>query len=300
MNNNVESKKIMLQKEDSIKRFSREDIMKSLQQMVVTNSNKSNALIIDNLTLKYSAGFRLAKEREFTRAKSICDNADATLENTFNENSFEFYYCQLLAISTKSYLEFRLGNKDLGIELTKKGIEYAILLQDYISSNNIGLFVSQMLMNLAKIHLYYNEINKWQSITIENIHFLTNFTLPMECENFKIEDLKKASLRYFMLIEVINEALINVVKYKVINGHDFINSIVLKEISEPVIAQINSWKELNVALNQYNTKGNEFIIAWNNFLSSENGRYDLQILKLSLKNRIKKEGVQLHGNTAVY
>ncbi|WP_299435384.1 hypothetical protein [uncultured Aquimarina sp.] len=275
----------------------REEIMKLLEEMAIANSSKQDILKIKNLLLKYNKGFRLAKEKEFNKAQSVFLNADIVLHYQFKEGSFEYYFIQLFAISSKSYLEFKMNNKEQAIVLTKKGIEYSILLQEYQSSHNImGVFISQMLENLAKIHLLSKETKDWYDITLENIHFLLNFSRPRNCQDFDISRFKKTplQLRYSKLISVLNDVLINITKFKVTNGQKLIESIIINDKSDPIITLIDSWVELNVCINKQHTQTDVFNTTYNNFLESEHNNYDLQNLKLFLEYRIKEEGIQLY------
>jgi len=299
MDINLKDKNPTLQIRANNKRSTGEGVIGLLEEIITRNTSKSDALKIHNLRKEYDKGFYLARTNEFHKAKNVFDKTDATLHSLFHRNSFEFYCIQLLAIPPKSYLAFKVNQNNIAISLTKRSIEYAMLLQDYPSSRNLGLYISQMLTNLAQTYMVSNEIEYWRKTALENIHFLANFTLPRNCQDFKIENLKKASIRYFVLIDAINDALISIVKYRGANGREFINSIHFNDVSDPIITQINVWKTLNFCLNQQNTETEFFQKGYHSFLEYEDGIYDLRYLKLFLKNRIKKERIQLHNSVEV-
>lgn len=266
-------------------------------EMAIANTSKRNNLKIKKLEFQYVKAFQLANKKEFDKAKNILHKADNFLHDHFKEGSFEYYFSQLFAIQSKSYLEFKIKNKSQAILLTKKGIEYAILLQDYLSSYNImSIFISMMLKNLAKIHLLNNEIKEWHDITLENIHFYLNFSMPRNCQGFDMSGFKKTPLhlRYYVLTTIITDALNNIVKFKVKNGQDLIESIIIEDKSDYFIGLIDSWIKLNVYINKRQTGTDKFNEAYNNFLESKHHKCDLQNLKRFLKYRIKEEGIQLH------
>lgn len=280
-----------LEKRAYDKTNSDEGIIALLEEMMDVNASESDVLKIKSIFREYAKVVLFAKEKEFEKAKGILKEMDIEIDIYFTKNSFEFYCCQLLSIPSKSYLEFKMKNREEAILLINQSMEYSILLQEFPSSYNIGLFVSEMLMNLAKVHLSNNEIREWYDLVVQTIHFLTNFTAPAKCKEINISNFKKTSLRYFVLVNVISNTLVNIVKYKITRGHELISSIVFKDISEPIVAQINLWKELNVCLNQKNTTTEFFKRGYHDFLSLENADYNLHMLKLFLKNRVKKEGV---------
>ena len=274
----------------------REDVMKLLGEMLDANSSKLDTLKIKNILLLYNKGFRLAKEKKFNAAQSTFLNADTLLHYRFSQPSFEYYFCQLFATSTKSYLEFKMKKKNEALSITKKGIEFAILLQDYQSSHNImGIFISQTLENLAKVHLLSKEVNDWYEITLDNIHFLLNFSTPQNCQDFDMSRFKKTpdDLRYSKLMAVIDDTLVNITKFKVANGQELIESITINDTSESITALIDSWIKLNISINKKDTQTDAFNTNYHNFLEASHDEYNLENLKSFLKYRIKEEGVQL-------
>ncbi|MCF2873145.1 MULTISPECIES: hypothetical protein [unclassified Tenacibaculum] len=269
-----------------------------VKELMEANSSESNTLKIEELNLKIHAAFLLAREKELNASEKAFDKIILYMNDLFNYESFEFYCSQLLYLPGKSYLEFKKGERDSTISMVKKSIEYAVTLQNYSSSHNIGVYISQMLDNLARVYLVFNEIKEWQNIVLENIHFLTNNHLPSFCENFiPSHDFSANPHKHLMLIGIINNTIMSIVRNNLITENNLINSIVLTKTSEPLIKQINKWVLLNRLLTKQEGGTKSFEMAYNEFLSYKNNKHDnLRILKLYLKSRIKKERVQLYSN----
>lgn len=269
----------------------RRQLLALYNEILTTNSKKDNVSKVRNLLEEFNKGFLLANKKEFDKAESILDKAKNIVLSQLKQNSFEYYFSQYFYVSSKSYLEFKMKRKAQSILLTNKGIEYAILLQKYQSSHNaMGLFVSQMLLNLAKIHLLCNETWEWQKLVLENINFLLNFSRPTKCKDLDMSRVRKtpAELRYGMLIHVINEELINITKFKPTNGYEFISLINIKSIPDYTISLIDRWIKLNICISNRQTNTNEFKIEYNNFLEAKHHKYDLRNFKTFLKIRMKE------------
>ena len=274
-----------------------EETMKLLEEFALANTSQNNFLKIKYVLLEYQKGFKLTKESKYNQAKSIFTRADAISYHHFKVDSFEFHFSQLFAISAKSYLEFKLKDANRAISLTERGIEYAILLQECNLSNNIiGLFIAQMLQNLAKIHLILKNIEKWSEITLQNIHFLSNFEVPLICKGFDIAKLEKAPthLRHIKILAVLDEALNSIVKFNVSEGYQLIESINIKDKTNPLVKSIDIWIKLNTDINKKRASTDSFITEYQRFIASRNDTFDLQILKAFLKKRIEKEKIQLY------
>jgi len=275
------------------------DIIYEFERMIFSNSDELDILNIKYLSKKYNKAFGYVKNMNLTKAEVIFNSADGDLKNLFNRNSFQYKYSQTFATSTKSFLKFKENNKTQAISMTQEGIEYAIDLQNYPSTDIVGLFISQMLMNLSKIYLLNGEFENWYETTLMNINLLLNFKCPSVCEGYNTSNLKEVSshLRYFMLIEVINKALMSIIKYKLNEGKKLIKSIKILYVSDDFSQQIKNWVELNILLDDNEPLPNStFVVKYNDFIGIKNTKYDFRILKQFIKNRIRKENVVLNLN----
>lgn len=269
-----------------------------IKELMEANSTASDVLIIKKLNAGINDAFSLVKEKEFKMAEIAFDQISVKIIDSFNQYSFQYYCCELLYLPGYAYLEYKKGKKDEAISLTRKSIEYAIILQSYPSSDNIALYISQMLDNLARLYLVCNEMDEWKEVVLENIHFLANGHCPAHCENFIApHNFNTNPLRYVMLTGVLNNTILSIVKHKLTAAYKLFDSIALEDASQPLMAQIYNWVKLNRLLTQQKAGSELFETTLNEFLAYKNSEYsDLKILKLFIKSRISKEKVQLYSH----
>ncbi|WP_420551234.1 hypothetical protein [Tenacibaculum aiptasiae] len=270
-------------------------------KIAFANVSKSDYLKIKDLGKEYYKGFLWCRIKMNIKSRKVFNKADDLLNSTFKPNSFAYEYCQVNAMAKKSYLEFKLQNKESAIELTKRGINYIVLLQnrEYLPYIHfIGIHMQKLIQNLAKVHLVNNEIEQWYNITLENINLFANFIQPKVCPGFNISSFKKIPFeyRYSMLIQIISETIMNIHQFN-INGVELLfSNINIEDKSTHIAQQIDCWIKLNSCIDQKNAETDSFSERYFAFLESENKRYDLRIFKHYLKNRIQKEGIQLKAS----
>ncbi len=276
----------------------KQEVIDAFEKMILLNASPSDILKIKYLSKEYNKGFHLAKQKQLNKAKNSFHITDELAGTLLDPNNFSYYYTQTFATSTKSYLKFKQRIPEEAITITQAGIKYATLLQPFKISEIMALFVSQMLMNMAKVYRLSKKTTQWYLTTLSNIHFLLNFTPPDSCPDFDTSHLKKVPqhLRYFMLLEVIDEVLIDIIKNQNHEGKKLITAIQIHNLSEQINQQIDSWIYLNALLDKNQADMPSFQGTYATFMNSENDVYSLATLKLFIRNRVRKEKKQLHQN----
>lgn len=270
------------------------EVISAFELIVDSNTDSLNKSLINTIKENYNKGFLLVKSSEFDNAVLVFNKTDLTLQETFEENSFEYHYCKIFALSTKSYYKFKIEEKEQAILLTKQAIKHAICLQSYKSSFVMGFFVSQMLTNLAQIYLQDRQFNNWYNVSASNVNLLLNNIAPVNFPDFNISSFKAApkGLRNFTLMITLNETLRNILKYQRVDFQVFLRSLKIENTSsEVIITYVNIWITLNTSISRGDSINKNFLDKCNKFLSLNNEEYDLRMLKLFLKSRIRQKAI---------
>lgn len=265
------------------------EIVNYFERMINANSSILEFLIIKYLSKEYMKGFNLAKKKDIERAQFIFSYADMSFVKLLPSDNFAYHYMQTFAMSTKSYLAFKRKNSEEALEMSLNSINHALALKSFEYAEIMGLFISQAFMNIAKVHLYRGYIKKWRSVTIDNIDFLLNHKMPANVVNYegilnKISD----KLKYFMLMGVVDDLIINILKNDFKEGYNIIEQVQVRDISIPINKQIQDWVILNIGISKGQV-GNEFKKDYHTFMKSSNDIANLTSMKLFLRNRIKKK-----------
>lgn len=279
------------------------EIVDYFEKMVCRNvTNHSEYIAILYLNKEYLKGFIHAKEGRSTEADATFASADKLTKKILPQSGFSYNYVQTFITSTKSYLAFKINKKEESIDITKEGIRYAINLNKYMSVEIISLYISQMLMNMSKVYLSLNDLEKWEKTTLANINFLLNHDLPIEADGYDIALLEKTpdNLKYFMLLEVINQVLTHIIKKNFEPGLKLLRKIYVKDLSKEVNKQIFEWITLINISYDSNVNILDYEARYLNFYSSKNEIINLVKLKFFLRFSIKKLGSisDLEGSTA--
>ncbi|MEF9476384.1 hypothetical protein OWR28_00130 [Chryseobacterium sp. 1B4] len=251
------------------------------------------------LNKEYSKGFIHAKSGKIAEANHTFANADVLAKRLLPQSGFSYNYIQTFITSTKSYLAFKTNKKKHAIDITLEGIRYGVQLNNYEYSEIISLHISQMLMNLSKVYLTLNDLKNWEKTTLSNIHYLLNYDLPEEASGYDIRSLQKTpeNLKYFMLVETINQVLTNIVRNDFEPGVELLKKIVVNDLSKDVNKQICEWVDLITIFCTSYTNISDYEIRLSEFYSSENKIIDLSKLKLFLRFMVKNNNKKIYRNT---
>lgn len=266
------------------------EILDYFEKMVSLNvTNHMEYMAILYLNKEYHKGFIHAKAGRLAEAETTFINADKLAKKILPQSGFSYNYIQTFITSTKSYLAFKINKKDEAINITIEGIRYGIKLNKYISVEIISLHISQMLMNMSKVYLSLNDLEKWEKTTLANINYLLNYDLPKEADGYDISLLEKTpdNLKYFMLLEVINQILTRIIKKGFESGMQLIRKIDVKDLSKDVNEQIFEWVSLINISHDTNVNILDYEARLLKFYSSKNEIINLTQLKFFLRFSIK-------------
>lgn len=268
------------------------EVLDYFEKMVSCNvTNHSEYMGILYLNKEYQRGFIHAKEGRFNEASVTFANADKLAKKILPPRGFSYNYIQTFITSTKSYLSFKINKKKEAIDITKEGIRFGINLNKYIGAEIISLHIAQMLMNMSKVYLSLNDLENWEKITLANINYLLNYDLPIEADGYDIRLLEKTpdNLKYFMLLEIINEVLTFIIKKKFEPGIKLLRKIYVKDISKEVNKQISEWVTLIDIAHDSNVNILDDEDRYLKFYNSKNEVINLIKLKIYLKFILKKQ-----------
>lgn len=271
------------------------EILDYFEKMVSLNvTNHSEYMAILYLNKEYQKGFIHAKEGKLDEAENAFKNADKLAKIILSKSGFSYNYIQTFVTSTKSYLAFKTNKKEQAIDITKEGIRYGINLKKYLSAEIISLHISQMLMNMSKVYLSLNDVENWEKITLANVNYLLNHDLPVEADGYDIGLLEKIpdNLKYFMLLEVINQVLTYTIKKNFEPGIKLLRKIYVKDLSKEVNKQISEWVALINNSYDSNVNSLDYETRYLKFYNSKNETIDLMKLKIFLRLRAKKVTVK--------
>lgn len=266
------------------------EIQECFEEMIQQNvSNNEEYIFILYLVELYSKGFNYAKSAKFIEANKIFKKADNLVDKIIYSNVFIYNYIHTFITATKSYLAYKANKIEEATRMTLDGIRFGVELNKYISSDIISLHISQMLMNLSKIYLSSNDIEKWEETTLKNINYLINYVLPIEVEGFDINSLRKVPdrLRYFMLLEILNQELNFIMKNNFLRGIRLIQKIDMKNLSKDIDKQIFEWVNLINICHSSNFDVFDYKDRVSDFINSKNEIMDLSKLKIFLKYLLK-------------
>ncbi|RLJ33781.1 hypothetical protein CLU97_3268 [Chryseobacterium sp. 7] len=275
------------------------DFLKHVDDMIVLNvPDCSEYMAIFYLNNQYYRGFSHAKAGKLIEAGDIFAYADKISTQLLPQSGFSYNFIQTFITSNKSYLSFKLNNNEEALNITKDGIRYSIELDTYRSIEILSLHISQMLMNMSTVYLAVNDMEKWRETTMANINYLLNFELPIHADGYDISLLKKAPahLRYFMLLEIINQILTRIIKKGFEPGLQLLREIKVKDLSTEIDRQISEWVSLIIISCSPDTSITDFEIRLSEFYSSENEIIELSKLKLFLRFMIKSNNKKIHKN----
>jgi len=269
------------------------EILDYFEKMVSCNvTSHSEYISILFLNKEYQKGFIHAKEGRLIEANDTFASADKLAKKILPQNGFSYNYVQTFITSTKSYLAFKINKKEEAIDITKEGIRYGVRLNKYISAEIISLHIAQMLMNMSKVYLSFNDFEKWEEITLANINYLLNYDLPIEADGYDISLLEKTpdNLKYFMLLEVISQVLTYTIKKNFEPGIQLLRKIYVKDLSKEVNKQIFEWVTLINISHDANVNILEYEARYLEFYSSKNEIINLKKLKFFLRFIMKNHG----------
>lgn len=273
------------------------EVLEFFEEMIFHNvDNNEEYMTILYLNKEYNKGYIYAKSNKLIKAKKTFENADDLVKKIIKGNGFSYNYIQTFIGSTKAYLSYKLKRNKDAIDITLKSINSGVKLNKYISSDIISLHISQMLMNISKVYLFSNNIEKWKENTLKNINYLLNFDLPIEAKDYEINSLKNIpdNLRYFMLLEIINQELTYIVKNNFLKGIELIQKISVKDLTSEINKQIFEWVNLVNICQNNNIEILDYKNRISNFLSSKNEITDLSKLKFFLRYLLRKQNEETY------
>ncbi|MBS1663065.1 MAG: hypothetical protein JST68_18625 [Bacteroidetes bacterium] len=185
-------------------------------QMVAVNASAGEIVLLDYLAYEYHKAFHFSRTGRVRLAAAIFGQMDAVADR-MDGRGFAWKWIQTHAASTKSYLAFKTGGHKKAIAITEEAIGYAVSLLSYPSSPVMTLFISQMLLNKAKVLLTVKDYAGWEEVMLSNIHYLANLEAPAECSGMDMAAFGglDVGLRHWMLMEVIGQVL----KFNLTNRH---------------------------------------------------------------------------------
>ncbi|WP_212004678.1 hypothetical protein [Chitinophaga sp. HK235] len=267
------------------------EIAALFEKIIEDNTGLHERLMVHYLVKEYNKGFLFSRNGHLALAELQFRKTDAIVASHAPEG-FCHCYAQAIAASTSSYLAYRKGEPDRAAALTDAGIGAGLALQHYRSSAVMVLFISQLLMNKARVLLAADDLEAWSEVTLQNIHFLLHHHLPvcygmMQRERFN--ELPR-QLKDGMLLEIVNQVLkLNIKNRQFQVGEQLICSIDATCADGALAGQIANWVSLcKAAVNKDET----FLEAHlGGFLQQENETNDISTLKAYLRTLIKKAGI---------
>lgn len=267
------------------------EIAGQFEKVIADNTNVQEKLMICYLVKEYNKGFLLSRNGHYTLAALKFRQTDA-IAAIHAQEGFCYDYASAIAASTSSYLAYREGSPEMATAIVDAGIHAGIKLLTYRSSAVMILFISQLLMNKARVLLAAEKLNAWKEVTLQNIHFLINTKLP---ETYGIVSASQFNdltphLKDGMLLEIINQVLkLNIKNRNFQIGEALINSIEIEAHAEGLPRQLLAWVNLCMATHRQD----EFFLQQHlqDFMEEQNEVNDISTLKAYLRVQIKKTGM---------
>lgn len=265
-----------------------EAIGKLFDQMIAVNASSAEIVALDYLSYEYHKGFNFSRAGQVRLAAAIFRQMDAIVD-AMNKESFAWQWIQTHAASTKSYLAFKTGGHKKAIAITEEAIGYAMRLLAYPSSAVMTLFISQMLLNKAKVLLTVKDYAGWEATMLANIHYLANLEAPAECSGMDMTAFKglDVELRHWMLMEGIGQVLkFNLTHRHLSHGERLIANISASRNDALFDEQLRQWVRLLQALER---QDETFISAClPAFMASRNSGIRIGVLQGYLQTRARK------------
>jgi hypothetical protein len=265
-----------------------EAIGKLFDQMIAINASSSEIVLLDYLSYEYHRAFHFSRAAQVRLAVTIFRQMDIIAE-TMNKESFAWQWIQTHAASTKSYLAFKTGGYKKAIAITEQAIGYAMRLLAHPSSAAMTLFISQMLLNKAKVLLTVKNYAGWEETMLANIHYLANLEATAECSGMDMTAFKSldVGLRHWMLMEGIGQVLkFNLTHRHLPHGDRLIANISANRHDALFDEQLRQWVRLLQAVERQD-KG--FVSAGlPAFMASRNSAIRIGVLQGYLQTRARK------------
>lgn len=267
-----------------------EEIAALFEKIIEDNTSLPERLMVHYLVKEYNKGFLFSRNGHLALAELQFRKTGAIAASHAPEG-FCHYYAQAIAASTSSYLAYRKDEPDKATALTDAGIAAGLALQYYRSSAVMVLFISQLLMNKARVLLAANNTDAWCEATLENIHFLLHHQLPARYGTIQQERFHElpTALKDGMLLEIINQVLKLNIKTRQFTAGDRLIGRINGAGAKGVLArQITDWVRLCRAVAN---KEETFLEAHlGAFLDEENETNDISTLKAYLRTQLRRAG----------